>query len=244
MFFACFSGTSSSLLAILARLSPCAASLLAFFARLPGCFLCLPSLQVFFACLFCLLSLRLVFACVPCASSWVVLRCPSTLLIASLACFALLSDAFFARFLRVGRLLSYSLCAYPLATSAKQHTSKRPSPKRKPQRHGNVNTRPYKTSLGFQRPLKEWSRSLDRFLPKDRFLRLALNIQKIMVFVAQELLRVRTLKVTPPSSSQLQMTAPKPLIPWLAKCMVASLFKIARSPAYCRGVRRFFAWWY
>ena len=59
-------------------------------------------------------------------------------------------------------------------------------------------------SLGFQRPLKEWSRSLDCFLPKDRFLRLALNIQEITVFVAQELLRVRSLTVTPPSSSQLQ----------------------------------------
>ena len=34
-------------------------------------------------------------------------------------------------------------------------------------------------TLGFQRPLKEWSRSLDCFLPKDRFLRLALNIPKI-----------------------------------------------------------------
>ena len=52
------------------------------------------------------------------------------------------------------------------------------------------------------------------------------------------------LKVTPPSSSQLQMTAPKPQIPRLAKCMVASLFNIARCPAYCRGVHRFFACWY
>ena len=58
------------------------------------------------------------------------------------------------------------------------------------------------------------------FLPKDRFLRLALNIQEIMVFVAQELLRLRSLTVTPPSSSQLQMTVPKPLIPQLANCMV------------------------
>ena len=52
---------------------------------------------------------------------------------------------------------------------------------------------------------------------KTVFLRLALNIQEIMVFVAQELHRVRSLTVTPPSSAQLQMTAPKPLIPRLAK---------------------------
>ena len=99
-------------------------------------------------------------------------------------------------------------------------------------------------TLGFQRPLKEWSRSLDCFCRKTDFLRLALNIQKTMSFVARELLGVRSLKVTPSSSSQLQITAPKPLIPWLAKCMVASLFKIARCPAYCRGVHGFFACWY
>ena len=55
---------------------------------------------------------------------------------------------------------------------------------------GMIIHEPTVQSLGFQRPLKEWSRSLDCFLPKDRFLRLALNIQKITVFVAQELLRV------------------------------------------------------
>ena len=99
-------------------------------------------------------------------------------------------------------------------------------------------------TLGFQRPLKEWSRSLDCLLPKDGFLRLALNIHKIMVFVAQELLRVRSLTVTPPSSSQLQMSAPKPLIPRLTKCRVASLVKIARCPAYRICMHRFFACWY
>ena len=69
------------------------------------------------------------------------------------------------------------------------------------------------------------------FFAERPFLRLALNIQEIMVFVAT---------VTPPSSSQLQMTAPKPLIPRLANCMVTSLFTIARCPAHRICAHRFF----